>query len=241
MPAGPSDPGRACRGLGLPEILVALAIGLFLVNGALSLFIGQLSAHRQRLLALRLTQELRGAMTLIEHELRRAGHWGAAEAGLWIAGEADPLANPYAGLHPSTGSGTELGYTYSRDASENQQVDPAERFGFRLNPNTRTLEMRLSGAALTPADGDSWQPVTDPTQVRITRLAVAARVSTLDLGSRCTAPCPAGASDCPPTLQARTVALELSGQASRDSSLTHTLRSVVHLRADALQGRCPAG
>jgi type IV pilus assembly protein PilW len=234
--------GNKVRGLGLVEILVALAIGLFLVAAAASFFVGQLSDHRRRLLDVRVTQELRAATALIERDLRRAGYWGAAETSLWHAGQASvPALNPYAAIHPSLDDSDLLGYSYCRDASDNGAVDGNERFGFRINANTRALEMRLAGTALIPADGDTWQPVTDPALVRVTRFILHTETRTLDLGARCTAACPAGASGCPPTQSVRLVTVVLEGRATTDASLQRALRSTLRLRADPVQGLCPAG
>ncbi|MEO8299236.1 MAG: hypothetical protein ABI574_15655 [Burkholderiales bacterium] len=228
------------RGLGLIEILVALVLGLFLVGAAASLFVGQLTEQRRRLLDVRVTQELRSAAALIERDLRRAGHWAAADQSLWLEGSATtPALNPYPAIHPASGDDSVLGYSYVHDRPDNNLVDANERLGFRVNSSSRTLEMRLAGAALAPASGDSWQPLTDPATVRITRLAIHTTATAMDLGARCTLPCPSAAAGCPPIQTMRVVTIDLEGRAVTDAAIQRALRSTVRLRTDVLAGQCP--
>lgn len=230
------------RGIGLIEMMVAMVLGLFLVGVGAALLVGQISEQRRRLLEVRVAQEMRGAAALIERDLRRAGYWGAAERAAWSAGQ-DPLRpdNPYVSIHPASGEAAAAGYAYSRDTSENGVIDNNERFGFRINPGTRALEMRLGGAALVPASGDAWQAVTEPAILRITQLTFRTDLSTIDLSARCSLACPTGGSGCPPTLVLRSVTVDLQGSAAADPAMTRVLRATVRLRADELAGACPAG
>lgn len=227
-------------GLGLVEVLVALALGLFIVLVAVGLLLSQLREQHRRLLETRLQQELRASLMLIEADLRRAGRWGTADQGLWQpASSASPSANPYAAAVPDSASSPALGYTYSRDTTENQAVDPNERFGFRLHPTTRALELRTVGAALAPGTADTWQAVSDPQAVVFTELTVTPSLSVLSLGDRCTLPCAAGATDCPPQLSVRRFDVTLAAQATPATSVQARMSRRIHLPTDVLQGRCP--
>ena len=68
------------RGLSLVELLVGLALGLFVVAAATTLLAAQ--SREQRLLVTenRLMQDLRTASDIITRDVRRAGYWGAAAA-----------------------------------------------------------------------------------------------------------------------------------------------------------------
>jgi prepilin peptidase dependent protein B len=224
---------HASAGLGLVEIMVALALGLFIVAAAMGLLLSQLREQHRRLTDTRLRQELRATLVLVEHDLRRAGHWGDPAAGIWRIGMASPpRANPYSAVAPDgSASANNLAYTYTRDASENHAVDAAERFGLRLNGSTGAVELRL---------GDTWQAVTDPQVARFTALSVTATSDELPLGDRCSLPCPTGSSDCPPRLTLRRLQVSLTAQAAALPALAVRQQRVVHLPTDAQRGHCPA-
>lgn len=224
---------RLIAGLGLVEILVALALGLFIVAAAIGLLLSQLREQHRRLTETRLRQELRAALVLVEHDLRRAGHWGDPAAGVWRIGMAPPpRANPYSAVTPDGNtSASSLAYTYTRDASENHVVDAAERFGLRLNSGSGAVELRL---------GDTWQAVTDPQVARFTALSVTASADELSLADRCSLPCPSGSSDCPPRLTLRQLQVSLVAQAIALPALVARQQRVVHLPTDAQRGQCPA-
>lgn len=233
-------PVSAQAGLGLVELMVALALGLFIVSVATGLLLSQLKEQHRRLLETRLQQELRAGLVLIEADLRRAGRWGTAEQGLWpVTSTAALPANPYAAAVPDSASSPALGYTYSRDATENQTVDANERFGFRLHPTTRALELRTVGAALAPSAADTWQAVSDPQAVVFTELTVTPSISSLSLSERCSLPCPTGATDCPPQLSVRLFDVALTAQATVAPSVQARMSRRIHLPTDVLQGRCP--
>ena len=235
-------PRRALsHGIGLLEMLVTITLGLFLVGATAGLLAGQLAEHRRVLLDTRVTQELRAVVDLITRDLRRAGYWGhAVEAS---ANPAAAPANPYDGLHPVAATpDSRLGYAYSRDASEDDAVAGNERFGLRLNSANRTADWRMSGAGITPIDTDTWQALTDPALLRITRVSVSSSEDSLDLSERCArSDCPPGSSaTCPPRLLLRVVDIEVEGVASADPALRRRLGARVTLRNPALVGACPA-
>ena len=64
---------RQARGMGIVELLVGLALGLFVVSGGLMLLAGFTDENRRLLLETRLTQDLRAASDLVTRDLRRAG------------------------------------------------------------------------------------------------------------------------------------------------------------------------
>ena len=62
------------RGLSIVELMVGIAVGMFLVAGAVTMFVGNLTSSRQLLVEARVNQDLRATVDLISRDLRRAGY-----------------------------------------------------------------------------------------------------------------------------------------------------------------------
>jgi prepilin peptidase dependent protein B len=231
------------RGLSLVEVMVALALGLLLVAAVATLLVSHFTEHRRLLAEVRLMQDLRAAADLVTRDLRRAGYRGLAEMTV-ASGGAGAAANPYAGIWPEGSPGpvaAAVGYSYSRDDSEDGVASSNEFFGFRLNTRTHVLEARLGGTAIAPDNGDSWQPLTDPRAIRITRFAVTHEVHSIDLLALCTQPaCPGGSTTCPPRQQVSVVDVEIGAADPHDSTVARQLRTTVRVRNDTVSGACPA-
>lgn len=224
--------GRQCAmrvaGFSLVELLVGMAIGLFIVAGAVGVLTRHLQENRALVVETRLLHELRHAADRITRELRRAGHWGDAGAALWQA-ESVPRDNPYGEIAPLTGTTSSIAFGYSRDASENHALDSNEQFGFRLRSGN--LEVRL---------GPAWQTLTDPAHLVVTAFRLTPQVLEQPLESLCSRPCPVdpAVANCPPRLQVRRLDLQISARAAADPRVVRSLQSSVRLRNDALVGAC---
>ncbi len=230
------------QGLSLVEILVAIALGLLLVSAVATLLVSHIGEHRRMLAEVRLMQDLRAAADLVTRDLRRAGYWGRAHQAVADVTQEPAQTNPYAGVWPDAQAGTTtaLGYSYSRDDTEDNLASNNERFGFRLNARTHVLEMRQGGAAITPDTGDSWQPLTDPNAIQITQFAVTNTQRDLSLLAHCPTPvCDSGSSTCPPRLLMNLLTVEIVATDPRDRSLTRVLRTQVRARNDQVIGACP--
>ena len=221
----------AQRGLSLVELLVGVAIALFIAATGATLLAGNLRENRNLLLEARLMQDLRTATDVISRDLRRAGYWGAATDGVWTAAVAASgvAANPYVALAPGAAASDAVSFRYSRDAVENNLVDGNEQFGFRLR--NRVIEMLLGAG--------NWQALTDAGTLDITEFSVTPAVQQIDLRAYCTQPCPAGSLTCPPRQQVRSLALVVTGRSTTDAGVTRSLHSNVRLRNDAVSGACP--
>ena len=219
------------RGLSLVELLVGVAIALFIAATGATLLAGNLRENRNLLLEARLMQDLRTATDVISRDLRRAGYWGAASDGVWTAAAAASgvAANPYVALSPGAAASDAVSFRYSRDAIENNLVDSNEQFGFRLR--NRVIEMLLGAG--------NWQALTDAGTLDITEFSVTPAVQQIDLRAYCTQPCPAGSLTCPPRQQVRSLALVVTGRSTTDAGVTRSLHSNVRLRNDAVSGACP--
>jgi type IV pilus assembly protein PilW len=221
--------GHRHRGVTLIELLVGLALGLLIVAAALAWL--ATSLHEQRRLALegRLTQDLRAAVELMARELRRAGYWGAATAGVATFGAGTPRSNPYAALDVDAATGEAVAFRYSRDALENDLIDGHEESGLRLRRNV--LELQLGAG--------NWQALTDPAVLTVTSFRIRPQLQELSLEASCTRPCPVGSGTCPPRLQVRSLALAVTGRSASDPRVQREVLGNVRLRNDTVGGACP--
>lgn len=229
MKAGP------LRGLSLVELLVALALGLATVAAVAALLVAQIGEHQRLLADVRLMQDLRTMSDLVARELRRAGHWPGDD----LSGQSSPQA----ALWPPAGSpaAAAVGYSYARGPNADAAPAVAADFhGFRLNTRTQVLQMRQSGAAVAPADGDSWQPLNDPQAVRVTAFSVVHQTQSEPLRQHCDAEaCPAGSAACEPVWTASFFDIQISASDARDPALARTLRTQVRPRSGRRVGQCP--
>ena len=223
-PVGALKGRRRMRGLSMVELLVGVALGLFVAASAATLLAGHLRESRSLLLEARLTQDLRTAADVVTRDLRRAGYWGAAASGVWSHGAV--LANPYAASAPSTAASDAITFQFSRDNVENHSVDNNEKFGFRLRNGT--IEMQLGGA--------NWQAMTDATVLTVTEFNVAPTMQDIDLAGFCARPCTG--STCP-RQQVRSLAIRIAGRSIGSTSVARSVGSEVRLRNDTVTGSCP--
>ena len=238
---------REQRGLSIVELMVGVAVGLFIVGGATKLIVDYLGSNKRLLMETRVNQELRAAADLVARDLRRAGYWSNATAGV---GGAGAIANPHtSGVGAVTSTATSVNYSYSRDAAAQLNgLDAAEVAGFQLAGNV--LQMQV-------AQGN-WQPVTDPGTVNITSFSVVAASPALvnNLSSycgclarlTCTNTGAAGAIDIanptfnpagPPMLTIPSFQIVLTGQAVNDPAITRTVNETVRVRNAVMSGTCP--
>ena len=233
------------RGLSIVELMVGVAVGLFIVGGATKLFVDYLVSNKRLLLETRVNQELRAAADLVARDVRRAGYWTNATAGLWSTGGITPTPNPHATTAGALSStGTSVNYSYARNADNSLDANEYAGFRQRLDSGINVLEMQLGQ--------NVWQALTDPATVNVTAFNVTATAPTLvnDLSSYCSClkslTCtmaniadpvfnPAGA----PTLTIPSLSIVLTGRSVVDSSIERTLRETVRVRNAILTGACP--
>jgi prepilin peptidase dependent protein B len=224
-----AHPARAQRGLSLIELMIGMAIGLFITAVAGTLLASHVRENRSLLLEARLMQDLRTAADMVTRDLRRAGHWAGATSGVWSASTTGIVANPYAAVVPSSAASDAASFRYSRDSTENNAVDSNEEFGFRLRSGT--IEMLLGAGG--------WQALTDAGTLTVTRFSVTPLVERIDLQATCSKPCPTGSTICPPRQEVRSLALLITGRSVTDAHVTRSVRSQVRLRNDSFTGACP--
>ena len=208
--------------------MVGLALGLLVVASGTMLITTHLREHRSLLLEARLMQDLRTAADLVARDLRRAGHWGDAAAGVWTSTVA-ARANPYVALTPAAAASDAASFAYSRDAIENDLLDGNEQFGFRLR--NKTIEIQLGGG--------NWQALTDATLIAVTSFTITPTLQEIDLGALCSQPCAAASATCPPRQQVRSFAVQIGGRSLADATVARSVQALVRVRYDALVGACP--
>jgi type IV pilus assembly protein PilW len=221
-------PLQRLRGVSLVELMVGLAIGLFIVAGTLTMFANQVGSSRQLLQQARLHQEMRSVMDLVTRDLRRAGAWDNA-ASRTVLGSA--LTNGYQDIvvWPNR---DRIEHRFTRDATvpqpENNIADSNEQFGFKLEGGI--LKMRLGGAG--------YQPLTDPAVIRVTSFYVdwPATPLQLQLASACRGTCTGAAC---PTLTVRQYTISMEAEMTNDSAVKRKLATTVRPRNDAITGACP--
>ena len=219
------------RGLTMVELLIGMAVGLFIVAAATSLLTGNLRENRDLLIESRLMQDLRTAADMITRDLRRAGYWAAANNGVRSDGTAAVVANPYTDVTPIGGSADNTSFRFSRDSTENNAVDSNEQFAFRLRNGA--IELQLGAG--------NWQALTDATTLTVSEFSVTPTIEEISLASFCANPCPAGGTaTCPPRQLVRSLAVVVIGRATGDARITRSVRSQVRLRNDPIVGSCPS-
>ena len=246
-----ASPGRH-RGLSIVELMIGIAIGLFIVAGATLMLTTQLGDNRRLLLEAQIQQDMRAAADMITRDIRRAGYWGQAYQQVWPA--AGALANPYNRIEPGAAPlGTDT-VEYDRSTDEENifaglgtddgcvdNADPAnpglkctlatgrprERVGFRLStrPNEpKTIEYQVGGTV-------PWQALTDKEVLNVTlfRLDITARNVPVPCGAG--PQCPVlGPGGCPLVLTYRDVTINITAQAVHESAVQRALRDNVRLR-----------
>jgi len=222
---------RRQAGLSMVELMVGVAIGLFVVAGATMAVSNQLGDNRRLMLETQIQQDLRAAADVIARDLRRSGYWASAQGGVWHAGAVAVASNPYTALTPASGVASEVTFAYSRGATENNLLDATrdvtDEAGFRLLNNA--IQMKTGG---------QWQTLTDSTTLKINEFRVTVNSQAVALS--CFNPCPVGALACPPTQTVREIEVFIDGTAVHDPSVRRNASSNVRLRNDVINGACPA-
>jgi prepilin peptidase dependent protein B len=218
------------------ELMVGVAVGMFVVGGAIKLFIDYVGANKRQLVETRVNQEMRSAADIVARDLRRAGYWENASAGI-------AASSPYAVA--SQPSASEIHYAYARNADN--VLDNNEQVGFRRQVvgGIGVLQMQ---------DGlNNWQPLTDPGTLDVTTFTVTAAAPTLvnDMSKYC--PClykltctAADMTDAtrnplgPRTMTIPSYQIVLTGRAVSDPAIVRTVNESVRVRNAVLSGGCPA-
>ncbi|WP_201493908.1 PilW family protein [Rubrivivax sp. A210] len=228
------------RGFSLVELMVGIAVGMFVVAAASLMATSQLTDNRRLLLETQLQQDLRASADIIARELRRSGYWATARAGVPPPGGGTIGVNPYTPLTPDAAN-SKVSYNYRRGSG-------AESFGFRLSNGT--LQSCQSDYD-TGGCSAGWQDLTDRATIRI--LDNGFSIATVRSSDRAQAangnaiiiPCPQlcgdGTTACWPRVSVRELVITITGESVTDSSVRRTLELSVRPRNDRIELSNEAG
>lgn len=231
------------RGLSIVELMIGIAIGLFIVAGATLMLTTQLGDNRRLLLEAQIQQDMRAAADMISRDIRRAGYWAQSYRQVWPA--AGALANPYNRIEPDDAPlGTDsVEYDRSTDeegrliGSDDNSVDaeasrPRERVGFRLNDTNQTIDYQVGA--------DNWQALTDKEVLEVTLFQLDMTVRDLPVPCGAGPTCPVlGPGGCPLMLTYRDVTINIAARARHDTAVQRALRDNVRLRNGEPREVCP--
>ena len=210
------------RGLTLVELMVGLAVGLFVLAGATLVVSSQLNDNRTLLLETQIQQDLRASADIIAREIRRAGAHGNPSQLIVTVGGPAPVRNGFADV--AIAGTSEITFNYRR----NQQQGP---YGFRLSDD---------GVIQTLLGNGGWQALTDGNTMRVTELTVTAMPETV-AQIQCPKACSADPEDtaCWPSLAVRSYQIDIVARAATDPRIQRSIRSVVRVRNDDLRFNDP--
>jgi prepilin peptidase dependent protein B len=230
------------RGLSIVELLIGVAVGLFIIGGAIKLVVDTMVNNRRIVLEMRVSQDLRTIADLVVRDLRRAGYWENATSGIWASPAVLPASSPYTAISPTGtfSNASSITFSYDRDGGGDTQS------GACLLSNVAYLRQSGTGACGT----SGWQPLNDPAVTRITQFAISGTEQPVYLLDQCDNPrCPDGTTvasppTCGPILYMRNYTMTLQAQ-SADGSVTRQLTATVRPRNERVNdqtvaaNRCP--
>ena len=224
--AGMARLGRRNQGLSIVELLVGIAVGLFVLAGATMMASNQVSDNKRLLL------DMRTAMDVIVRDVRRSGF-------SYYADILQPVGAPLGtqiGYKPAGAmdNSNALLYTYSSVATtaDNMTADPGNAAdspdfkGFKLEDEVIKVQLGLN----------NFQALTDIGVVRITRLVATEVKTTPPIAiPTCSSAgiCPATLPGCAsPSVVARYIDVTIDGEAVHDPRVKRTLQTRVRVRND---------
>lgn len=210
------------RGLSLVELMVGIAVGLFIVAAATVMVSGQLGENRRLLLESQLQQDLRATSDIIARELRRSGAdgitaWQLVSSGTTAAAQnALTVTTPASGVH----SPAQIEFKYDRGVGN---ID----WGFRLQNGA--IQSKLTG---TPP----WQDLTDSTVMEVTQFSVTInREPPVEVP--CPKICPSGDTTCWPQMYVRDFVVVITARLRNAPEVSRTVRSTVRARNEMVEFR----
>jgi prepilin peptidase dependent protein B len=211
---------KKIRGFTLVELMIALAINIFLLAGLIDIFVVNLEHYRKIFNANELQEQLQSAMYFMTNEIRRAGYSSTAGSDIgsgqnnnaFMAATTDISVN---------GTNNCILFTYDRTGTGSLPAISAsiddERYGYRLSSST--LQTRPPGALFScTAAASNWENMTDPNVITITSLSFTLNTTTLA----------AAGGD----LLVRSVDISITGQLASNSAVAKTITAHVRLRND---------
>ncbi len=146
---------NAQKGLTLIEMMIAMVIGLLVVGTVITIFITNVRSNRDNVAMIKLNQELRGVMTFVSDELKRAGY------------SADPDNDAFIEQLNYDGASNCLRYSYDENSNDVQEAD--EQFGFQRVGNLLRWTNQVTSDTCA---GAAWQSITDSDIAEMTDFSI---------------------------------------------------------------------
>ena len=220
-PMRPAAPAFLPRGLSLVELMIGIAVGLFIVAAATVMATGQLGENRRLLLESQLQQDLRATSDIITRELRRTGAVINAQ-NLVATPTAAAEINAISATTPASGvlNPANITFGYQRNTTEQGP------WGFRL----------INGVIQTQLIAAGWQDLTDGSVMEVTQFRVTInREPGIELP--CPKICPSGDTTCWPLVVVRDFVVEISARLRNVPEVQRSVRSTVRARNEQIQFR----
>jgi len=216
------------HGLTLVELLIAMVLGIIVTGTIISFFATTVRYNSDNLQMIRLNQELRGAMSLISRDLRRAGYFNSATAtttyldqfGGSVAGDCIYFA------YDIDADGTVNDYQdYIAFKLENGEIKAGNGVSEAVNCGTPSSSSAVSWEAITEYDSS----FSDRSDIQITLLqfqpecAIAGGVVTSNF-------------TCSGGIEVRNVVITITGQVVTpvdNITVSRTLTETIKLRNDS--------
>lgn len=218
---------RRQHGLSIVELMVGVAVGLFVVAAATTVTVTQITENRRLMLETQLHQDLRAASDIVSRELRRAGFWFDAATNVWVSDTSAPANNPRRAMLPNAGPVTSdwVEFSYDRAPTINGP------YGFEYADGNKLRSVISAGV---------FQELTDSNTMRITGFSIV-RSNEESVQLPCPKLCLDTTSNCWPTVNIRDYVVNISGAARSDSAITRSISSSVRVRNDIVVFRVGAG
>lgn len=219
-------------GLSIVELLVGIAVGMFVLAGATIVTTNQMIENRRLLLETQIQQDLRAAMDIVSRDVRRSGYWGNSYSS--VAPIKGVVLNPYSPAGAFSTTSDVISYTLNRDVvnPDDNVVSFNEQNGFVFNSDAGTIDVQLGAG--------NYQALTDPSVVRITQFSATVNTTALDLPVCASPPCAMTAPTSALTAACggvsrtlvRDVTITIVGEAVHDPSVKRSLANTVRVRND---------
>jgi type IV pilus assembly protein PilW len=159
-------------GLSLIELLVALAIGAFLIFGATQVYVDSRNAYGVNETVARMQETARYALSAIEPDVRMANYWGLVKGASIITQQASQQS---ATAVPNWSGVTACGINFATDLNATIQADDNSYLTNWTGPGTATM-VPSSCDTITQADGSAWStsPVSTADTLTVRRASVVA-------------------------------------------------------------------
>jgi len=214
-----------CYGLTLIELLIAMALGIFVTGTVITVFTTTVKYNADNLQMIRLNQELRGAMSLISRDLRRAGYFNSAT-----------VNTTYLDQFGGSLAGDCIHFAYDIDADGT--IGNSDYLAYKLKDN----EIKLGNSTTTafdcgtPDSTSGWEALTkynstgDRSGIKVTQLQFEPECS---IAGGTVNP---GSFTCTGGIEVRNVVITITGQVTTPADgtiVSRTLTETIKLRNDS--------